>query len=230
MPECAPDKVINPATGRCVSRTGKIGMALLQKQCKPDQVVNPATGRCVNKNGKIGREIIDARASNKAGLETFSQMMHAILAAYPYSRQIRITVCPKDKKEQFILNMYLSHDKEGKIQLMEWEHYKPHTERNMEVFYCNEQIVAGKELTIQNAKFKAFWQRMARPSAIVEIYISDIWYVKAGIVPFIHDFRFQTKVVEDIMFGKSIKRQEKEYKQFPFLKNLFKINMKFIIK
>ena len=58
---CKSDQIVNPATGRCVQKSGKIGRALLSKPkefCKSDQIVNPATGRCVQKSGKIGRALL----------------------------------------------------------------------------------------------------------------------------------------------------------------------------
>jgi len=75
---CPPDKIFNPATGRCVKRTGKIGKELLKREnksketkevktkpknkqkqdCPPDKILNPATGRCVKRTGKIGRELL----------------------------------------------------------------------------------------------------------------------------------------------------------------------------
>jgi ribA/ribD-fused uncharacterized protein len=75
---CPPDKILNPATGRCVSRTAKLGKSILQNQtrkaspkkaspknvsikaCPPDKIVNPATGRCVSRTAKIGRSILAA--------------------------------------------------------------------------------------------------------------------------------------------------------------------------
>jgi septin family protein len=74
MKPCAPDQIRNPATGRCVSRTGAIGRKILsgratahhrtgaQKPCPPDQIRNPATGRCVSRTGAIGRKILGANA------------------------------------------------------------------------------------------------------------------------------------------------------------------------
>jgi serine/threonine protein kinase len=50
---CEKDKVINPKTGRCVNKSGKIGKSILS-----DKIMNPTTGRFVMKTGKIGKEII----------------------------------------------------------------------------------------------------------------------------------------------------------------------------
>lgn len=68
--KCPAGKIINQATGRCVSKKGKIGMGLKSKTsrtrsprrspskktkgCPVGKIVNPATGRCVSKKGKIG--------------------------------------------------------------------------------------------------------------------------------------------------------------------------------
>lgn len=78
---CDKNKVLNPSTGRCVLKTGKIGKLLLQKdqkgqkgkkdqkdqkgkkgqniKCKSNQVLNPNTGRCVLKSGKIGKSLLN---------------------------------------------------------------------------------------------------------------------------------------------------------------------------
>jgi len=72
---CSPDKIINPETGRCVKKDGKIGIKILSKiiskrdtrkvsdrkkvkNCSPDKIINPETGRCVKKNGKIGLNLL----------------------------------------------------------------------------------------------------------------------------------------------------------------------------
>ena len=70
---CTKDKICNPASGRCVLRTGKIGKRLLAKEkpsekpkvksksksgkcegvrCTKDKICNPASGRCVLRTGK----------------------------------------------------------------------------------------------------------------------------------------------------------------------------------
>ena len=73
--ECPPDKILNPATGRCVSRTGVIGKKLARdgddinavassttrrttRECPPDKILNPATGRCVSRTGAIGKKLL----------------------------------------------------------------------------------------------------------------------------------------------------------------------------
>ncbi len=81
--ECASDKILNPKTGKCVLRSGKIGQEILKsiqhkptgdkpiqskkeiKECASDKVLNPKTGKCVLKSGKIGQEIL----KNKPGVE-----------------------------------------------------------------------------------------------------------------------------------------------------------------
>lgn len=79
---CPSGKIVNPATGRCVSKTGKIGRSLLgskpkvspkksskkskprsrkkSKDCVSDKVKNPSSGRCVSKSGKIGKNIVES--------------------------------------------------------------------------------------------------------------------------------------------------------------------------
>ena len=56
------DAIINPATGRCVKKTGKIGRMLIDSgirpaPCKDDVIINPTTGRIVAKTGKIGQTL-----------------------------------------------------------------------------------------------------------------------------------------------------------------------------
>ena len=79
---CPPDKILNPKTGRCVKKDGKIGKELMKqtpktpkqtpkqtpkptpktpkptKSCPPDKILNPKTGRCVKRDGKIGKTLV----------------------------------------------------------------------------------------------------------------------------------------------------------------------------
>jgi len=76
---CPEDKIVNPATNRCVSKTGAKGKQLLNesviinrpkfddkidskkkkvKICSEHQIVNPTTNRCVSKTGTIGRQLL----------------------------------------------------------------------------------------------------------------------------------------------------------------------------
>ncbi len=81
MPKvCPPEKILNQATNRCVSKTGKIGKAILKsvhsslskeekekpkKDCPPDKLYNPSTGRCVSKTGKIGKKLLAGKKSSE---------------------------------------------------------------------------------------------------------------------------------------------------------------------
>jgi len=59
---CPEGKIMNPATGRCVSRNGKIGKAILERkkdECPEGKILNPATGRCVSKTGAVGKKLLD---------------------------------------------------------------------------------------------------------------------------------------------------------------------------
>ena len=70
--ECPEDKIMNPDTGRCVSKTGVIGKKLLGKpdvvptipdskkkvECPGDKIMNPKTGRCVSKAGVVGKKLL----------------------------------------------------------------------------------------------------------------------------------------------------------------------------
>jgi hypothetical protein len=66
MKSCPPDKILNPATNRCVSKTGAIGKKLIglvktkviKIDCPPDKILNPITKRCVSKTGAIGKKLI----------------------------------------------------------------------------------------------------------------------------------------------------------------------------
>ena len=72
--QCAPDEIMNPSTGRCVKRSGKIGQTLIEsppvhppkakiatKQCASYEIRNPKTGRCVRRDGKIGKSILESQ-------------------------------------------------------------------------------------------------------------------------------------------------------------------------
>lgn len=69
MVQCKQDQILNPKTGRCVKKTGKIGQEILNKEnkekCNRQQVLNPKTGRCVKKTGKIGQEILGKKPKQK---------------------------------------------------------------------------------------------------------------------------------------------------------------------
>ena len=90
---CPSTKVLNPKSGRCVSKTGRIGRKLsetqnnklirrksrisnkrrrsrrgsVKKTCPPNKVLNPKTGRYVSKTGKIGKRlyVIQSKKSKK---------------------------------------------------------------------------------------------------------------------------------------------------------------------
>ena len=61
---CDPRDILNPASGRCVARSGKIGQSLLGlklEPCAPMRIRNPASGRCVARSGKIGQALLGGR-------------------------------------------------------------------------------------------------------------------------------------------------------------------------
>ncbi len=63
MFKCPKDKLINPDTGNCVKRDGRVGKLLLlrkksSKKCPKDKVINPETGNCVKKDGRVGKLIL----------------------------------------------------------------------------------------------------------------------------------------------------------------------------
>ena len=79
---CDEGKIINPKTGRCVKKDGKIGKDLLKskhksnikisksrrksnkKICDEGKIINPKTGRCVKKDGKIGKDLLKSKHKN----------------------------------------------------------------------------------------------------------------------------------------------------------------------
>lgn len=66
--KCKPDEILNPATNRCVKKSGPTGKKLLGQQvekkpkeaktCKEDEILNPATNRCVKKSGPTGKKLL----------------------------------------------------------------------------------------------------------------------------------------------------------------------------
>jgi hypothetical protein len=91
---CPTGKILNPATGKCVSRDGKIGMKLGKQRadvaaaspartspikkssprrvvqddpCPTGKIMNPATGKCVSRDGKIGKHLAAAASSGRVG-------------------------------------------------------------------------------------------------------------------------------------------------------------------
>jgi hypothetical protein len=76
--ECAPGKILNPASGRCVSMNSVLGRRLVQQQannnnnnnvhpareCAPGKILNPASGRCVSRNSVLGRRLVQQQANN----------------------------------------------------------------------------------------------------------------------------------------------------------------------
>ena len=91
MTKCPKDKIINPVTGRCVLKSGKIGQSLLTKKspskksppkkCPSGKIMNPATGRCVSKTGKIGQSMTPKKKSpSKAKLSPeLEKILHPIV-------------------------------------------------------------------------------------------------------------------------------------------------------
>lgn len=53
---CGPGKMVNPATGRCISRTGKAARAA--RGCPAGKIMNSATARCVKSSGRIGQALL----------------------------------------------------------------------------------------------------------------------------------------------------------------------------
>lgn len=74
--KCTPPKVLNPATNRCINKSGitykkirikkqaktadKPADKNKTKKCPPTKILNPQTNRCVNKDGAIGMKLLKA--------------------------------------------------------------------------------------------------------------------------------------------------------------------------
>ncbi len=71
--DCKKNQIRNPASKRCVKRSGVIGRKLLQnreenpektevvksKSCDESKILNPASNRCVKRDGVIGRKLLE---------------------------------------------------------------------------------------------------------------------------------------------------------------------------
>ena len=85
--KCDATKICNPASGRCVKRTGSIGKQLQRRRrrsrspprsrpkkspntrdrcrtvrCERTKICNPSSGRCVKRTGSIGKQLVEALA------------------------------------------------------------------------------------------------------------------------------------------------------------------------
>lgn len=84
--KCPKGKIINPDTGRCVKKDGKLGKQILaakkpakpgkkpakpksEKDCPEGKIRNPATGRCVKKDGAVGKSILKKKSPKKLRAE-----------------------------------------------------------------------------------------------------------------------------------------------------------------
>ena len=70
--DCPDDKILNPKTKRCVSKTGALGKQLQKEnkpssaaksskpknECPDDKILNPKTKRCVSKTGALGKQLL----------------------------------------------------------------------------------------------------------------------------------------------------------------------------
>jgi hypothetical protein len=64
--DCHKNKIFNPDTGRCVSKTSKKGKELVKEsgekpECPEKKIFNPKSGRCVLKTSKRGKEILESK-------------------------------------------------------------------------------------------------------------------------------------------------------------------------
>jgi hypothetical protein len=63
--KCKTSQVLNPSSGRCVTKTGRVGqkiMASRKSPCPNNKIYNPSTGRCVLKTGVIGKALLAKRS------------------------------------------------------------------------------------------------------------------------------------------------------------------------
>jgi len=70
--KCGNNKITNPATGRCVKKTGAVARRIMRKksrkksrknnECPSNKIRNPRTGRCVSKTSKLGKAILSQAA------------------------------------------------------------------------------------------------------------------------------------------------------------------------
>lgn len=76
--ECPPDKILNPATNRCIKRDSVVAKKILSninptskpkkpttktskpKECPPDKILNPTTNRCVKRDSALGKKLASA--------------------------------------------------------------------------------------------------------------------------------------------------------------------------
>jgi len=101
---CPSDKILNPSTSRCVSRTSKLGKSILQqpqekvqkqtnqppiKVCPDGKILNPSTSRCVSKTTKLGKSILEKQIVAPASQKQKQPQ--------PQKKQVPSKVCPEDK-------------------------------------------------------------------------------------------------------------------------------------
>lgn len=82
---CPAGKILNPDTGRCVLRKGKVGQEVLRrkskspkgskksKSCPSEKILNPDTGICVLRTGKVGQQILAKAGSRKVSPKSAKQ-------------------------------------------------------------------------------------------------------------------------------------------------------------
>ena len=70
MPTCKSPTILNPASNRCVKRSGRAGKAVLSagKTCtaRDGLVLNPSTNRCVRRDGRVGQSILKKKSPKKS--------------------------------------------------------------------------------------------------------------------------------------------------------------------
>jgi hypothetical protein len=84
--QCSQLHVCNPASGKCVLKTGPTGRKILESSssskkcppCGPEKMCNPASGRCVLKTGPTGRKLLGGTPSTKKSPPTVAEVVRQL--------------------------------------------------------------------------------------------------------------------------------------------------------
>ncbi len=110
MKDCPSDKILNPATKRCVSKTGAVGKKLLMTSvkkpkvviCPPGKILNPATNKCVSKTGAIGKKLLMTGVKkSKSPQNTAAKIIQRKLKGFMYPFVNRVTTNINDRVVYF---------------------------------------------------------------------------------------------------------------------------------
>jgi hypothetical protein len=97
---CPKNKILNPKTNRCVSKSGAIGVEITKKL--NEKILNSDTGRMVLKSGKIGMEIMKRKQiKNKPLLEIMKDKPHPVIPLKVMKDIAKITGTDCDWKQMW---------------------------------------------------------------------------------------------------------------------------------